>query len=63
MDPAQRFADLFLARARWKGDDIAPFLGEIAVNSKERDRLLLKYCRAITDTQGIWYTSRMQYSG
>ncbi|KAF9446941.1 hypothetical protein P691DRAFT_803234 [Macrolepiota fuliginosa MF-IS2] len=63
VDPAQRFTDLFLARARWKGDDIAPFLLEIALNSKERDKLLLKYCRAITDAQGIWYTSRTQYTG
>ncbi|KAJ3570205.1 hypothetical protein NP233_g4564 [Leucocoprinus birnbaumii] len=63
MDPAQRFADLFLTRQRWKGDDIAPFLGEIAVNSKERDKLLLKYCRATTDSQGVWYTSRTQYNG
>ncbi|KXN89658.1 putative sister chromatid cohesion protein DCC1 [Leucoagaricus sp. SymC.cos] len=62
-DPAQRFADLFLTRTRWKGDDIAPFLGGIAVNSKDRDRLLLKYCRASTDTQGVWYTSRTQYNG
>jgi len=61
VDPAQRFADLFLTRSRWRRDDIAPFLQEIAMNSKERDKLLLKYCRTIPDTQGAWYTSRTQY--
>jgi len=61
VDPAQRFADLFLTRSRWRRDDIAPFLQEIAINSKERDKLLLKYCRTISDTQGAWYTSRTQY--
>ncbi|KAF9008993.1 sister chromatid cohesion protein Dcc1 [Cyathus striatus] len=63
IDPAARFTDLFITRSRWKGDDIAPFLADIAVNSKERDKLLLKYCRAITDPQGIWYTARTQYNG
>lgn len=62
-DPAQRFADLFLTKARWKGDEIAAFLDEIAVNSKERDKLLLKYCRANTGASGVWYTSRTQYNG
>ncbi len=62
MDPAQRFADLFLTRLRWRRDDITPFLQEIAVNSKERDKLLFKYCRTITDARGAWYTSRTQYS-
>jgi len=61
VDPAQRFADLFLTRSRWRRDDIVPFLQEIATNSKERDKLLLKYCRTIPDTQGVWYTSRTQY--
>ncbi|ESK96086.1 hypothetical protein Moror_7431 [Moniliophthora roreri MCA 2997] len=63
VDPAPRFADLFLVRSRWKSEDIAPFLSDIAVNSKERDKLLLKYARATTDSTGIWYTSRTQYGG
>jgi sister chromatid cohesion protein DCC1 len=63
VDPAARFADLFLTRSRWSGDDIAPFLAEIAINSKERDRLLLKYARATTNAQGICYTARAQYNG
>ncbi|KAF8917995.1 sister chromatid cohesion protein Dcc1 [Mucidula mucida] len=63
IEPTRRFADLFLTRSRWKSDDIAPFLSDIAVDSKERDKLLLKYARAITDPQGIWYTARVQYNG
>lgn len=61
-DPAARFADLFLARPRWKGDEISPFLNDIAVDKKERDKLLLKYCRAITEAGSVWYTSRAQYN-
>ncbi|KAH7879924.1 sister chromatid cohesion protein Dcc1 [Lentinula edodes] len=63
IDPAQRFSDLFLTRSKWKNEDIVPFLSDIAVNSKERDKLLLKYARATTDAEGIWYTSRAQYNG
>lgn len=62
-EPAARFADLFLARPRWTGEDISPFLADIAVNAKERDKLLLKYCRAVTDSGSIWFTARTQYSG
>ncbi|KAI0373427.1 hypothetical protein BV20DRAFT_1100060 [Pilatotrama ljubarskyi] len=61
-DPAARFAELFLARPRWKGDEIAPFLADVAVDSKERDKLLLKHARAITDPEGIWYTARAKYN-
>ncbi|THV08475.1 hypothetical protein K435DRAFT_959038 [Dendrothele bispora CBS 962.96] len=58
LDPTARFAELFLTRNRWKGEDIAPFLSDVAVDSKERDKLLLKYARAVTSPQGIWYTAR-----
>ena len=57
-DPAGLFADLFLTRTRWKADEISPFLSDIVVDNKERDKLLLKYARAVTDSQGIWYTAR-----
>lgn len=57
-DPATRFADLFLTRPRWKADEISPFLSDIVVDNKERDKLLLKYARAITDKDGVWYTAR-----
>ncbi|KII92104.1 hypothetical protein PLICRDRAFT_461184 [Plicaturopsis crispa FD-325 SS-3] len=63
VDPAARFADLFITRSRWKNEDIAPFLADIAVDAKERDKLLLKYARATTDTQGVWYTARAKYNG
>ncbi|KAG7096867.1 hypothetical protein E1B28_004274 [Marasmius oreades] len=62
-EPAPRFAYLFLTRSRWKSEDITPFLSDIAVNSKERDKLLLKYARPTTTSDGIWYTSRTQYNG
>ena len=59
-DPAARFTDLFLTRQRWKAEDIAPFLSDIAVNAKERDKLLLRYARALTDKEGVLYTSRVK---
>ena len=60
-DPAARFAELFLTRPRWKSDEVVPFLSDIAVNSKERDRLLLKYARTVTTPEGTWYTARVGY--
>ncbi|PPQ98496.1 hypothetical protein CVT24_003987 [Panaeolus cyanescens] len=63
IDPAGRFAELFAMRSKWKGEEISPFLADIAVNNKERDKLLLKYCRAVTDSHGIRYTARAQYNG
>ncbi|KAJ7094684.1 sister chromatid cohesion protein Dcc1 [Mycena belliarum] len=58
IDPASRFVDLFLTRPRWKADEIVPFLSDIAVNTKDRDKLLLKYTRATTDSHGLWYTKK-----
>ena len=58
-----RFAALFLARARWRGEALAPFLADVAVDAKERDRLLLKHARALTDADGIWYTARAKFGG
>ncbi|KAF8663506.1 hypothetical protein AX16_001072 [Volvariella volvacea WC 439] len=63
MEPVARFRDLFLTKSRWKVEDITPFLSDIAVDTKERDRLLLKYARGVTDAEGLWYTARAQYSG
>ncbi|KAG6857100.1 hypothetical protein H0H87_009661 [Tephrocybe sp. NHM501043] len=63
VDAARRFADLFLTRPRWKAENISPFLADIAVDSKERDKLLLKFARATTGADGVWYTARTQYSG
>ncbi|RPD63626.1 hypothetical protein L227DRAFT_591615 [Lentinus tigrinus ALCF2SS1-6] len=63
VDPWARFAELFLARPRWKIEEIAPFLADISVDAKERDKLLLKHARAVTDPDGIWYTARAKYNG
>ncbi|KAH7913138.1 sister chromatid cohesion protein Dcc1 [Hygrophoropsis aurantiaca] len=59
IDPAARFMELFLTRQRWKNEEIEPFLSDIAINSKERDKLLLKYARALTSPEGVWYTARV----
>ncbi|KAG6334251.1 hypothetical protein ID866_4842 [Astraeus odoratus] len=61
-DPTARFVELFLSQQRWKSEEIQPFLSDIAVNSKERDKLLLKHARAITTPEGTWYTSRVGYN-
>ena len=63
VDAGARFAELFLARPRWRGEEVAPFLGDISVDAKERDKLLLKHARAVTDSDGIWYTARAKYGG
>ncbi|GBE81571.1 hypothetical protein SCP_0313000 [Sparassis crispa] len=63
VDSAARFTDLFLTRPRWKAAEISPFLADIVVDSKERDRLLLKFARAVTDAEGVWYTARAKYNG
>lgn len=63
VNPAARFADLFLTRSRWKAKDISAFLADIAIDSKERDKLLLKFARATKDIDGVWYTARAQYNG
>jgi sister chromatid cohesion protein DCC1 len=63
VDPAARFNDLFLTRSRWTGQEIAPFLADIAVDSKDRDKLLLKFARATTDASGVWYTARTKNKG
>ncbi|KAM5543197.1 hypothetical protein V8D89_003071 [Ganoderma adspersum] len=34
---------------------VAPFFADISIDAKERDKLLLKYARALTDSDGVWY--------
>jgi sister chromatid cohesion protein DCC1 len=63
IDAPARFADLFITRSRWKADEIIPFLSDIAVDSKARDKMLLKFARATIDPQGTWYTARATYNG
>ncbi|KAF8756959.1 Sister chromatid cohesion protein Dcc1 [Rhizoctonia solani] len=60
-DAAQRFQTLFLTRPKWKAEDIAIYLEDIAVDKKERDRLMLKYTRQITEPDGVWVTARVRY--
>ncbi|KAH7108218.1 sister chromatid cohesion protein Dcc1 [Auriculariales sp. MPI-PUGE-AT-0066] len=58
-DPGLLFNDLFLVKPRWQVDELAPFLRDVAVDSKARDKLVLKWCRTTTDGQGInWLTLR-----
>ena len=63
LDPAARFSDLFLTRSKWLAADIAPFLAECTVDSKERDKLLLKYARATNEDGKVVYTARAKYNG
>ncbi|KAF9792717.1 sister chromatid cohesion protein Dcc1 [Thelephora terrestris] len=58
LGPLARFGDLFLTRTRWKAEDIGPFLDDIAIDRKERDKLLLTYARAVPAPDGTYYTSR-----
>ncbi|KEP54434.1 sister chromatid cohesion protein DCC1 [Rhizoctonia solani 123E] len=60
-DAAQRFQALFLTRAKWKVEDIGVYLEDIAVDKKERDRLMLKYTRQLTEPDGVWATARVRY--
>jgi sister chromatid cohesion protein DCC1 len=53
-----QFADLFLAREHWEAEHIKPYLSDIAMETKDLDKLLLKYTRALTDKDGSWYTAR-----
>ena len=39
-DPAMRFTDLFLTRKHWKAEEIVPYLSDIAVDTKDLDKLL-----------------------
>jgi len=58
LEPLARFGDLFLTQSRWRAEEIAPFLDDIAIDRKERDKLLLKYARGLTTPDGTYYTSR-----
>ncbi|KAG8936796.1 hypothetical protein FRC03_007606 [Tulasnella sp. 419] len=62
INPSQRFADLFLTRKSWRAEELEPFLRDIAVDKKERDKLLIKFTRTITDANGVVrYTARANY--
>ncbi|KAN0111869.1 hypothetical protein V8E52_008075 [Russula decolorans] len=50
--------DLFLTGECWKAEYIKLYLSDIAVDTKDFDKLLLKHARALTDKDGSWYTAR-----
>lgn len=59
LDPASRFSELFSVKPRWRMDEIAPFLQDLAVDSKKRDALTLKFTRKFKDDDGqTCYTAR-----
>ncbi|EJU04162.1 hypothetical protein DACRYDRAFT_114561 [Dacryopinax primogenitus] len=63
--PAARFADLFLARPRWLGDDLEPFLRGLpgGENKSVRDALLVKFARKSGGEDGcIWWSARANYT-
>lgn len=60
MHVATRFTDLFLTRARWRPDDMAPFLAGLYPegDSKARDKLVAKYVRVVKEKDGSWWYPR-----
>ena len=61
-DPLSRFNDLFLVRPKWKVEDMEPFLEDIAVDNKEREKFLIKFTRASADDKGNrYYTARASH--
>ena len=47
-----RFAGLLLTRECWKAEHTKPCLSDIAVDTKDLDKLLLEYVRALTGKDG-----------
>ena len=59
---AARFSDLFLTRGTWRSDVLEPYLEDIAKDGKEKDKLLLKFCRVVVDKDGRkWCSARAKY--
>ena len=60
LQPAVRFADLFLTRSKWRPDDMGPFLRGLTRDgdTKERDRLIAKFVRVVKDKEGVWWYPR-----
>ncbi|MCO5584875.1 hypothetical protein L7F22_038807 [Adiantum nelumboides] len=46
LDISSRFQRLFSIRSQWIGEDLKPFLQDVAVDAKKRDALLLKFARS-----------------
>ncbi|KZO98809.1 hypothetical protein CALVIDRAFT_561751 [Calocera viscosa TUFC12733] len=63
--PAARFADLFLARPRWRSEDLEPFLRGLPGGDGKtvRDALLVKFARRSEGENGtIWWSARANYT-
>ncbi|CEP14108.1 hypothetical protein [Parasitella parasitica] len=59
-DPRRRFASLFAEKFLWTGEEIEPFLMDLAPLSKEREHLLLKFTRASKRENTMYYTSKVK---
>ncbi len=47
---------------RWRAEELTPFLQGIAVDQKERDKMLVKFTRTSTDAKGVkWYSARANH--
>jgi sister chromatid cohesion protein DCC1 len=55
-----RFTDLFLARARWRPDEMIPFMRGLYPegDTKARDKLVAKYIRVVKEREGAWWYPR-----
>ncbi|KIR32228.1 sister chromatid cohesion protein DCC1 [Cryptococcus deuterogattii MMRL2647] len=60
LQPAERFAELFLTRQRWRPEDMAPFLRGLTRDgdSKGRDKLVAKFVRIVKEKDGTWWYPR-----
>ncbi|WWC62793.1 uncharacterized protein I303_105390 [Kwoniella dejecticola CBS 10117] len=60
LQPAQRFADLFLTRQKWSPEDILPFLKGLTRDGdvKARDKLVAKFVRVVKEKDGVWWYPR-----
>ncbi|WWD18653.1 hypothetical protein CI109_103106 [Kwoniella shandongensis] len=60
LQPATRFADLFLTRPRWRPEEMAPFLKGLTRDgdTKERDKLVAKFVRVVKEKEGAWWYPR-----
>jgi sister chromatid cohesion protein DCC1 len=55
-----RFSDLFLTRARWRPEDMEPFLVGLTRegDKKERDKMVSKFVRVVKEKEGVWWYPR-----
>ncbi|KIR58492.1 sister chromatid cohesion protein DCC1 [Cryptococcus bacillisporus CA1873] len=60
LQPAERFAELFLTRQRWRPEEMAPFLRGLTRDgdSKSRDKLVAKFVRIVKEKDGTWWYPR-----